>query len=269
MHLRTARATSTLALALGLAACSGGGREEADLHARLSVLEREVEGLREVAARLESGGTALPEEDVIVALEESIVKDLIEAQLPFGTEVDEYHVWLEHAEVRFRGSPGITLLGGIALRDRPKLSGEVRVIGALENITVDPETGVLRASIAIDHLDLVDVAGIEGFLGGGMLNTLAQTVRHQLDGQLPGITIPVKVEQEIELPSVTDGPVRIQGATLPLEVGVSQVLAGQGRLWVAVHVEAGEFVKTGAPPPGPAPAATDGAVPPAAKGDAS
>jgi hypothetical protein len=255
-------------VALGLGACGGGGQEEAELHARLSVLEREVEGLRAVTQRLEGGKAALPEEDVIVALEESLVRDLLEAQLPFEAEVDDYRVWLEHAEVRFQGSPGITLLGGIALRDRPRVTGEVRVIGALENIRVDPASGILQAGIAIDHLDLVQVAGVEGLLSDGMRNALAQTIRHQLDGRLPGVTIPVKLEQDIVLPSVTDGPVRIQGARMPLEVGVSQVLAGQGRLWVAVHVEPGEFEKTGALLPEPEhPAADpDAAVPDPSRG---
>jgi len=259
-----------LAAACAAGGCGEGGREEALLHAQLSVLEREVEGLRELTAHLEDGGTALPEEDVIVALEESAVRDLLEAQLPFGAEVEDYHVWLEHAEVRFRGSPGITLLGGIALKDRPNVSGEVRVIGALVDIAVNPATGVLQAGIAIDHLDLVDVAGVDGLLGEGVRNSLARTIRHQIDGQLPGLTIPVKVEQDIELPSVTDGPVRIQGVSMPLGVAVSRVLAGQGRLWVAVHVEPGKFTKTGAPLPAPGRGAEkDGEAPSAETGAAS
>jgi hypothetical protein len=233
------------------AGCGGGGQEEAELHARLSVLEREVEGQREVVTRLERGEPVLPMEDLVVALDESLVKELIQAQLPFEATVEGYRLWLDQAEVRFRGSPGVTLSGGIALEERPSLSGQARVIGALEGIEVNPETGVLEARIAVDHLDLIEVAGVEGFLGGGVLNELARTIRLQIDGHLPGLTIPVKVEQGIELPSVTDGPVRIQGATLPLAVRVSQVLAGQGRLWVAVHVEAGELSKVGTPPPIP------------------
>jgi hypothetical protein len=185
------RAAAPWAAALSLvsAGCGGGGREEAELHARLSVLEREVEGQREVAARLERGEPALPMEDVIVALDESLVKELVEAQLPFEAEVESYRLWLDRAEVRFRGSPGVTLSGGIALKDRPNLSGQARVIGALENIAVNPGTGVLEASIAVDHLDLIEVAGIQGFLGGGVLNELARQGRlwvavHVVPGEL-------------------------------------------------------------------------------------
>ena len=250
VEIRPGRAIALAAITLLSAGC-GDGQEEAELHARMGVLEREVEGYREVVARLEGGEPVLPLEDVIVALDESLVKELIEAQLPFEAEVEGYRLWLDHAEVRFRGSPGVTLRGGIALKDKPALSGQMRVIGALEDIEVNPESGVLEARIAVDHLDLIEVAGVEGLLGGGVLNTLARTIRQQIDGHLPGITIPVKVEQGIELPSVTDGPVRIQGATLPLGVGVSQVLAGQGRLWVAVHIEPGELSKAATPPPAP------------------
>ena len=69
-------------------------------------------------------------------------------------------------------------------------------------------------------------------------------IRLQLEGQLPAIQIPVKVQQSIELPAVTNGPVRIDGASMPIAANVSQVLAGQGRLWVAIHFQPGDLVKT-------------------------
>ena len=65
---------------------------------------------------------------------------------------------------------------------------------------------------------------------------------------MPEVQIPVKIEQGIELPSITDGPVLIQGARMPLEVAVADVFAGGGLLWVAVKVVPGELVKTAAPP---------------------
>jgi hypothetical protein len=67
MHVHTARAASAFALALTLGACGGSGQQEADLHARLSVLEREVDGLRDAASGLEGGGAALPETRPLVA----------------------------------------------------------------------------------------------------------------------------------------------------------------------------------------------------------
>jgi hypothetical protein len=72
-------------------------------------------------------------------------------------------------------------------------------------------------------------------------------VRKHLEGHVPEVQIPVKIEQGIELPSVTKGPVLIQGALMPLEVAVADVFAGGGLLWVAVKVVPGELVKTKAP----------------------
>ena len=46
---------------------------------------------------------------------------------------------------------------------------------------------------------------------------------------------------------VSDGPVRLQGATLPLAASVSNVFAGQGQLWIGIRVELGEAAKVSAP----------------------
>ena len=61
------------------------------------------------------------------------------------------------------------------------------------------------------------------------LDELARTVRKQLAGKIPEVQIPVKIEQAIDLPSVTQGPVRIQGASMPLAVSVADVVRRPGR----------------------------------------
>jgi hypothetical protein len=241
------RALTLLALALAASGC-GGTEEAGELHARKKTLEREVKGLREVVARLDRGETALPPGDVVVAVEDGLLRKLLEAQLPLEADVDKFHVRLDKAQVVFRGSPLVTLEGQVGLRDQSGLEGELRLLGALDAIRLDPESGTLRAAIAIDHIDLKKVAGLEQLVSGATLDDLAQTLRQELAGRLPPVTIPVKVQQQIELPGLTTGPVRIDGASMPLEVEVSQVLAVGGTLWVAVHVQAGEFVKTSAPP---------------------
>jgi hypothetical protein len=144
------------------------------------------------------------------------------------------------------------MAGSIWPSDHPDLVGEVRIQGALEAIKVDPETGTLRATLALDHVELVQMGGLEKFIPGGSLNELARAVRKELEPRLPAIQIPVSIEQAVELPSVTDGPVLIQGARMPLEVGVADVFAGNGNLWVAIRVTPGELTKTSAGPAAPA-----------------
>jgi hypothetical protein len=181
-----------------------------------------------------------------------VIKEFLDAQLPFEAEAGSFKVRLVQGEALFKGSPAVHLTGEITPTDHPDLVGEIAAQGALENIKVDPGSGTLRATIAIDHVELVKMAGLEKFVGGGSLDELGRVVRKQLAGRLPEVQIPVKIEQGIELPSVTDGPVLIQGARMPLEVAVADVFAGSGLLWVAVRVVPGELVKTGAPSPAPA-----------------
>jgi hypothetical protein len=229
---------------LAFAACgqkyTGGG----DLRAQRVVLSREVEGLREAVARLERGEPLLPVNDVGIAIDDALVRDLIAAQLPFEADVDRFRVVLTAAEAQFRGSPVVRLRGEIHPQERPDLAAAVSVLGALEDIGVEPETSTLRARIAVDHIGIEKAAGVEQVLGGAAMDEVARLVRLQLEGRLPPIQIPVKVQQSIELPAVTTGPVRIDGASMPLQVAVSHVFAGQGRLWIAVHVQPGDLVKT-------------------------
>ena len=170
-------------------------------------------------------------------------------QLPFRIEVEAYRIEMTQAEASFKGSPAVTLTGSIVQKDYPDYVGEVRAIGALDSVQVDPESGTLRARIAVDHVDLLKMGGLEKYLAGSTIDELARSVRMQITGKIPDVQIPVKIEQGIELPSVTDGPVRIQGATMPLAVSVADVLATAGNLWIAVQVVPGELVRGASPPP--------------------
>jgi len=242
--MRFAGSALAVALALSAAACGGKSDSGGALHAQQVVLKREVDGLREVAARLERHEPMLPAGDVALAIDDSLLRDMIAAQLPFEVDVDRFHLSLKEAEVIFRGSPVVRLRGTLNLKTYPNLLAQVNVIGALEHIEVDPATSALKARIAIDHLGIEKAAGLESYLSGSTMNDVARMIRLQIKDQMPPVQIPVNVQQNIDLPAVTRGPVRIDGAQLPLKVAVSQVVATQGKLWIAVHFEPGAVVKT-------------------------
>jgi hypothetical protein len=248
MPSRQSRVVLAAALLFGGAGCRAD-RGEAELHARLSALEREAEGLRASLATLERGEPVLPEDAVVVAVSESVVKEFLDAQLPFEVDAGRFKVRLSQGEAVFRGSPAVHLTGSISPAEHPDIVGEVRAQGALEDVRVEPETGTLRATVALDHVDLVRVAGLERFVSDGSLNELARRVRTQLEPNLPALEIPVRIEQGIELPSVTEGPVRLQGARMPLEVSVAGIFTGRGVLWVAIRVVPGELTKVAAATP--------------------
>jgi hypothetical protein len=230
---------------VGLASGCGADKRAGDLHARQAVLEREVKGLRESVDKLERGEPLFPEEAVVVALAESVVQEVVSAQLPFAVELESYKVDLTHVQASFKGSPSVSLTGSIALKDHPDYVGEVRATGALDAIEVEAGSGILRARVAVDHVDLLKMGGLEKVLGGGTLDELGHRVRNQLVGKIPEIQIPVRIEQAIELPALTEGPVRLQGISMPLAVSVADVRAGQGVLWIAINVVPGEVSESG------------------------
>jgi hypothetical protein len=168
-------------------------------------------------------------EDIAVAIDEALLRDLILAELPFETDVDALHLLLSQAEVRFQGAPTVRLRGRMTRSGLIDIEAAVEVIGAL-------------ADIAIDH------AGIEKLITGATMDEVARTLRLAIADKLPTIRIPVKLEQAIELPVVDEGPVRVAGARLPIDVAVDRVFAGQGRLWVAIRFKPGKFTKTTDPP---------------------
>jgi hypothetical protein len=244
MMMRFAGNAFAVALALSAAACGGKSDSGGALHAQKVILQREVEGLRDIAARLERNEPLLPSGDVAIAIEDSLLRDIITAQLPFDVDVDRYHLSLKEAEVTFRGSPVVRLRGTLNLKTYPHLLAQVNVVGALDNIEVNAATSTLKARIVIDHLGIEKAAGLESFLTGSTLNDVARMIRIEIKDQMPPVQIPVNVQQNIDLPAVTRGPVRIDGAQLPLKVAVSQVMATRGKLWIAVHFEPGVVVKT-------------------------
>jgi hypothetical protein len=246
MRVKVARLIGVAALASAVAAsgCKDKYAGGSELHARQVVLRREVEGLRKVVARLERQEPMMPQGDASIAITDSLVREIIAAQLPLDADVDRFHVRLQDVDVVFRGNTVVRLHGTLHPRQLPILEAQVDVIGALENLAVDPSGSTLSARIAIDHLGIEKAAGLESFLSGSILSEMGRSIGLEIKDHLPQVQIPIRVQQTIDLPAVTRGPVRIDGASLPLKVTVSQVTAVRGLLWVALHFEPGEMTKT-------------------------
>lgn len=242
----TGRRLARVLVALGLGVLGAPGCDRSydgagALRAQRVVIEREVEGLRPIVQRLERGQPLLPVDDIAVAIDDALVRDLVGAQLPFEADVDRFQVTLTEADVQFRGSPTVQLRGHIRVRDTPDVTAAVTLFGALHEIRIEPATSTLRGAVAADHLTIAEATGFAGYLSGAELDEVARSVRLEMANRLPTIRIPVKVQQAVELPAVADGPVRLSAARMPLEVSVSQVVAVRGRLWVSLRVVPGAF----------------------------
>ncbi|MDO8836785.1 MAG: hypothetical protein Q7V01_14385 [Vicinamibacterales bacterium] len=230
-------------LAVSSAGCDGRFEGAGELRAQKVALEREVAGLKDMVSLLERGEAIVPPGDIAVVIEDQLIKDLIGAQLPFETDVDRYRIRLERADVSFRDSQTVSLSGSLYLRDNPGLSADVAVAGALEKIVIHETTSTLTTRVAVDHVAIQRLAGLEGVLGTAALDELSQSARRRVDDQFPPISIPVAIQQTIELPRVVAGPLRLDAASLPLRASVSRIVAGRGRLWIAIHLDPGDFVR--------------------------
>lgn len=236
---RTA-AVAVVALAIAATACEDKYRDGTALNARVAVLRREVAGLRAIVSRLERHEPMIPPGDVSVAIDEALVRDVIAAQLPLEFDVQGYRVGLDKADVTFRGNAVVRLHGTLTGQGWLGLEAGVDVIGALDRLAIDRDTSTLSGHVAIDHLAIEKAAGLEAFLRGSALDEIGRAIRLEIADKLPRVQVPVRVQQTIDLPAVTRGAVRIDAASLPLAVSVSQVTPVRGRLWIGLHLEPGE-----------------------------
>jgi hypothetical protein len=242
--IRAAVAVCAALLLGALGACGRGFEGGGELRAQKKVLEREVGALRDAVARLERREPLIPTGDLAVGIDEALLRGVITAQLPFEASVGDYQLRLDQADVLFRGAPTVKLRGRLKRLGKVELEAVVNVVGALDRIAVDEARSALAASIVVDHIGIEKAAGVEALLSGSAVDELARMIRLRLADKLPQVQIPVKLQQSIELPAVTTGPVRIDGARIPIAASVSRVLAGQGRLWVGIHFQPGELTKT-------------------------
>ena len=207
------------------------------LQAEKAQLERELEGLRESAALLSRGESLVPATHVVVAIQETLVQELIGQRLPIDIVALPYRMALTAAEVGFNGAPTVQLRGLVTRDGLPGIAVAVRLSGALSRMEVDTTTFTLRAWIAADHLDIESTAGVGALFSGSSLDDVAELLRLELVAQLPVVEIPVRIQEDILIPAVTDGPVQLAPVRFPVKASVSRVFAANGRLWIGLHVE--------------------------------
>ena len=245
-------ASRTIRIALSLAVLVGGTvacRQEDPYEGagayreQQVVLEREVQGLRDIVTRLDAGEALLPASDILIAVDDTFVQELLAAELPLELAVEPFRVSLTGVKVAFAGAPLLELQGHVVREGSVAVEGDVRVLGALTDVVIDAEHAVLRASVSVDHLAIDRVAGLDAFVSGSTLDEVARTIRLQMASRLPTLQIPIAVQQSVSVPGLSDGPVTVSPARLPLTASISRTLAGRGRLWVAIHVEVGVVEK--------------------------
>jgi hypothetical protein len=232
-----------------LAGALGGcapSEEEVLYRSRKVALERRLQGLRELVAEAEKG-SLIPLDRFFVGVDETLVGDLFRSQLPLEQPLeDRFVVRLESADISFHDKYGsVRIQGRIHPREHPNRAVALQIEGGLGAADIDPESGILRVRVAIDHIDIAEAGGLERVLGRGVISYLGGKGREILEGAIPPIEVPVTLERAVPVPAVEEGGVRFASLQVPLEVSVERVIAAGGKLWVSFdaqvgHVEGGE-----------------------------
>ena len=245
---------AVLLLLAGSCGCRLLHHHETAASAEAAVLDRRRQGLAALTAAARRG-PLLPFDKVLVVADERLVRDVVAASLPFEQVVgDRYRVRVTRAEVHFEDGFGLVRLDGDAsFADRPadEARADLTVYGELDVVGLDPRSGVLRGQVKVIAVDArkVDVMGVRAAVVEHLVEDLGREKLEAFSALASRIEIPVRLEQEVALPAVGPGEVRIDAATIPLKVAVADVKAFRGKLWVSVDVSV-----AATPPAVPSPA---------------
>jgi hypothetical protein len=216
-------------------------RDRAVSAPREAVLRRQVQGLETLLAAARQG-ELVRFEQVLVTLDEKLIRELLESAMPFERIVDDkYRIRVEGAQVHFHDGFALVELEGrasLAGRDEKTAFAQIRVYGGLDVVGLDPESGVLRARVNVIGFEVPQV-GVLGLTAPvrRIVERLADEPVQEFNVLASNLEVPVAVEPRVAIPAIEGEEVRIASAVIPLRVAVEDVKVAAGKLWVAIGVE--------------------------------
>jgi hypothetical protein len=240
---RATRAMRVL-LAIGLSVSAGCGlRGPADAlrnRARASLLRQQIAGMRTIVARAERGEFAHSHR-LVIAVSESVIQDIVNAQLPRRAVMREVlDVEIQKARVSCRATQTVVLLDArVRLAKGPETYVDALVTGGLDRMELNLRHGRLVGRVRLYQLEVSTQAASP--LVRMVIEGIGEPGLKSLSDSLPVIEIPVRLEEEIQIPGFGDGPVVVDPGRLPLKVAVSDAFAFGERLWVLIDISVGKW----------------------------
>ena len=212
-------------------------------------LTRQIEDLRGLIQAAQQG-ELLPQDRLLVAIDEQTVRDLAHLGLPRAETLTgswgRLRVRIDDVHVEFRDGHGLVRLEGQLHRasEGPEaVVAELAVLGRVDSVEVDEESGGLRGRATLIGVEVkrVGLSG-EGTVSRRLLEAVAGLNPQILSLLNESLVLPVRLEREVLIRGTGDeGPVRIASARFPLSARVTDVLAFDQRLWVVLDVNAGDW----------------------------
>lgn len=242
---RTPRAWIACAcLACASAACGRiDSPRTAQARAHKVACEKQIAGLEQALARMrQEGGPS--RERLVVAVGEQAFRSVLSATLPQEVTLDErVRLLIERAEPSFRYTQGVVRFEGrLTSVDHPGVSLAIGLTGGVER--ADLSGGRLAARLALEGFEVQGAA--LGGLGRAVVEQLVRDRLASINAALPPVEIPVRVEQDVALGGLLEGPVTARPGSLPIAASVARVACHRGRLWISLDVSAGPW-RTRAP----------------------
>lgn len=243
-----------LPVVASLAVTLGGCQREDDNAARARAEEalmlRQIQGLQDLVKAAETS-TLTNADQIAVAIDDKLVAEMIAVGLPLERDVgDRYRVRLENVEVEFRSARSqVVLRGRVSALGAPATFADLRLAGGLDQVVIDAKSGLFRAKIVLDELQ-VERSAASGAQAQSLDDFVEDVARERVDSfaeLVPEIQIPIKLDQAIKLKGFSEGPIAVGGGTLPIKLGVARLMPLSGRLWILLTAQAGPWVRDGTP----------------------
>lgn len=221
-------------------------KSKPDVSVEETVLAQQTVGLQALVEAAERG-TLLSFKHVLVVVDQGLVQDILRAAMPIQGSVGGFEVRIESAEASFGDGLALIHLNGKASLIESSVTASLRVYGALEVVSMDPASGLLRCSVRVFGVeaDRANVLGIDEPLRG-----LAETLSHGgLAALLRFVEIPVRINDHLTLPAVDSKRLRIRATDVPIRAEVAEVKAFGGKLWVSLAERPAAPVQTASAAP--------------------
>ena len=237
-----------LAIALGASLLAPACRPRESLQATRdraaeASLLAQIADLQKLVAKGEAG-QLYSEERIAIGLAEQTSKALLDVSLPQEMVLGErLRVRVESAQPFFRGNNAILVFQATAQDIKSSAEARLELGGRMTNFRI--EKGKLRSGIELVHFKVIDSS--LGDMGSDVLENIVRGNMDTLSSLLPGLEIPVQLEESIQIAGLREGVVAVKPGALPLKMALADVLPVAERLWILLDVKAGPW-ETGAPP---------------------
>lgn len=237
---------------LALLLIGGGGcrvretPEAARAKASKLFLQKQIASLEDLVAKARRGDLVTADQ-IAIGVDEEVAREIVNAPLPQELLVGGHaRIRIESAVPLFRGNQAaVVFKARVTTPDLEGAFADLELAGGLDDVRL--VNGRLQAKISLAHFTVTKAS--VGSLAQGLVEGLVRNNLAAIQEAIPPFEVPVRLDQNIAIPSFEEGPVAAEGGVLPLSAEVSQVLPNSKRLWVLIDSKAGPWRSTAEPGP--------------------